>query len=499
MNRDEDLHDQHPEWPDEPVSEGVLHPDHEPVVDEHPEKDVVTFADIVRRQFMDNRVAVFALRSVQMLILLATVAPLIALNVPYVMVTDAGLELPIFERMFDRLTFKGGVDIFFNLLLVLGPAFWLSGRFARAVGLSGDRASMRGNPAVWGGLLVAYYAFFGLLAWKAHPIYLKLIGIAAGATFLILVGALSARRLTPRDKRRRANQVRVIVALGFAAAFTVLQLEWKYTKPSEVFRYRVEKEDVKFSLSPPIFFHPDNASDDNALALNRSLKPPSISARHLLGTDANGRDVFSRMLYGTRISLTIGIIAVSIYVTIGIILGSIAGYFGGKVDLLIMFVLQVLICIPTLFLLLTIIALFDQRSIFLIMLAIGLTSWTGVTRLVRGEFFRQRSIEYVAAAKCLGVPERRIIFSHILKNSIGPVLVAAAFGVAGAILTESFLSFLGLGDTNAPSWGQILAEGRDKRKNWLIFSPGIAIFFVVTVLNIVGEGLRDALDPKLRT
>jgi peptide/nickel transport system permease protein len=134
----------------------------------------------------------------------------------------------------------------------------------------------------------------------------------------------------------------------------------------------------------------------------------------------------------------------------------------------------------------------------MVMVTIGLISWTGITRLVRGEFFRQRSIDYVVAAKALGIPERRIIFGHILKNAMAPVLVAAAFGVAGAILAESFLSFIGLGDPNAPSWGGILQEGRAHRKSWLILSPGIAIFFVVTVLNLVGDGLRDALDPKLR-
>jgi peptide/nickel transport system permease protein len=157
-----------------------------------------------------------------------------------------------------------------------------------------------------------------------------------------------------------------------------------------------------------------------------------------------------------------------------------------------------MLCIPTIFLLLTIIAIFDTRSIFMIMLAIGLISWTGVTRLVRGEFMRHKNSDYVMAARALGIPKRRIIFGHILKNSMGPVLVAAAFGVGGAILAESFLSFLGLGDTNAPSWGQILAEGRATRKDWLILSPGAAIFFVVTVLNIAGDGLRDALDPRLR-
>jgi peptide/nickel transport system permease protein len=319
---------------------------------------------------------------------------------------------------------------------------------------------------------------------------------------LLYWNATSSRGMPARDVRRRRANMRYALGGVFTLTFVLTLFVWDFTSRAVIYRTEIaqlEKAGEGWAVTPPIFFHPANTADDNSLALERALKPPSFEDKNLLGTDPNGRDVFTRLLYGTRISLTIGIIAVSIYVTIGIILGSLAGYFGGKVDLLIMFVLQVMLCIPTFFLLLTIIALFDTRSIFMIMVAIGVTGWTGVTRLVRGEFFRQRSIEYVTAAKCLGIPERKIIFGHILKNSVGPVLVAAAFGIAGAILAESFLSFLGLGDTNAPSWGQILRQGQTERKAWLIFSPGLAIFFVVTILNLVGEGLRDALDPKLRT
>jgi len=500
VNRDDDLHDQHPEWPEEPVPAHEPETGPEPSAVPHPHKDVVTFWDIVGRQFMANRVAVFALRSVQVLIVLATAAPLIALNIPYVLKTKDGLEFPLFAKLFDRLVFKGGVDVFFNLLLILGPIWLLTGKLIRAGALSGGVPDRRRilRSGILGALLVGFIA---LLGWKAHPIYWNLLGFALGGSAIMVISALSARKLPAREVRARAANTRYVVGLLFGAVFVLMMFRWEYTSGTVIYRKQIEemrKNDEGFSLSPPIFFHPDNAADDNSLALERPLKPPSIEHRTLLGTDNNGRDVFTRLLYGTRISLTIGIIAVSIYVTIGIFLGSLAGYFGGKMDLFIMFLLQVMLCIPTFFLLLTIIALFDTRSVFMIMIAIGVTGWTGVTRLVRGEFFRQRSIEYVAAAKCLGIPERRIIFGHILKNSVGPVLVSVAFGIAGAILAESFLSFIGLGDTNAPSWGQILAEGRTHRKNWLIFSPGIAIFFVVTILNLVGEGLRDALDPKLR-
>jgi len=219
---------------------------------------------------------------------------------------------------------------------------------------------------------------------------------------------------------------------------------------------------------------------------------------HPLGTDPGGRDVFTALLYGTRISMTIGVIAVGIYVTIGIILGSLAGFFGGWVDILISRFIEVMICFPLLFFVLTIVSVFDTRTIFLIMAAIGVTAWPGVARLVRGEFLTQRGSDYVTAAEALGIPNRRIIFRHVLPNALTPVLVAATFGIASAILTESAISFLGLGDPDAASWGMLLNKGRQTNFKWLILAPGAAIFFTVTVFNLLGDGLRDALDPKLR-
>jgi peptide/nickel transport system permease protein len=250
------------------------------------------------------------------------------------------------------------------------------------------------------------------------------------------------------------------------------------------------------AVFPPVHFHPDNVGELGGAPASRSLKRPD--GDNLLGCDLNGRDVAARLLYGTRISLTIGLVAVAIYVTIGVILGSLAGYYRGRVDLWISRLVEVMICFPTMFLLLTIVAIFESRSIFLIMAAIGLVGWPGVTRLVRGEFLRQSSLDYVTAAKALGLPERRVIFGHLLPNCVGPVLVSATFGIAGAILTESGLAFLGLGDTTAASWGQMLNSGRSEGQWHLIVAPGFAIFFVVTVFNLLGEGLRDALDPKLR-
>jgi len=464
-----------------------------------PEAEIVTFWDITRQQFAKNRPAMAALYCVLGLIALATAAPLIAMNVPYLMQTPEGTAWPLFGHLFDQILFPSGVDIFFNLFLILGPFWWLGGGFAAALlgpgGLDRRRALGYGVPFA---LLVGLCVLWSFAVQSCYP---WLLGFGLLGTLGSALQTWRMRRHTPRARRRIRLQTRAGLGLLFAVAFILILYPLSTTRPLVTYRTvvsQLEKRNEGWALEPPIFFHPDNKGEESAVVNARILKPPSLKSGNLLGTDNNGRDVFARIVYGTRISLTIGLIAVSIYTLIGLILGSLAGYFGGRLDMLIVGLLQVMLCIPWIFLLLTIIAVFDTRSIFMIMVAIGLTGWPGITRLVRGEFFRQRSIDYVTAAVALGLPKRRIIFGHILKNSVGPVLVAVAFGVASAILAESFISFLGLWDTNAPSWGQILMQGRNQRVDWLILSPGMAIFFVVTILNLVGDGLRDAIDPKLR-
>lgn len=224
------------------------------------------------------------------------------------------------------------------------------------------------------------------------------------------------------------------------------------------------------------------------------------SGPHWLGTDASGRDVLCRMIWGGRVSLSVGLVAVAIYVTIGIIVGALAGYYRGWCDLLISRIIEVMICFPTFFLILTIVALVGQ-NIVNIMIVIGLTGWTGIARLVRGEFLRLVDQEFVVAGRALGYTPMRIIFRHVLPNAMAPVLVSATFGIAGAILTESGLSFLGLGISKpTPSWGGLLADGRDSLQHapWLIHFPGLAIFLTITAYNLMGEALRDASDPRLR-
>ncbi|MBD3379652.1 MAG: ABC transporter permease subunit [Candidatus Omnitrophica bacterium] len=228
------------------------------------------------------------------------------------------------------------------------------------------------------------------------------------------------------------------------------------------------------------------------------LKPPS--PEHFFGTDNLGRDVFSRMLYGARISLSVGFIAVIISVCIGILLGGLSGYYGGRVDALIMRFVEVMYCFPTFFLIMMVIT-FLGPSIVNVMVVIGLTSWPGLCRLVRAEFLSLRERDFVSSAKVQGIPDRRIIFRHILPNAMAPVYVSATLSVGAAILVESALSFLGLGvQIPRPSWGNILTAGKNYLDYawWLTFFPGIAILLTVLSFNLVGEGLRELLDPRLR-
>ncbi len=222
--------------------------------------------------------------------------------------------------------------------------------------------------------------------------------------------------------------------------------------------------------------------------------------RHILGTDSTGRDILSRMIWGARISLSIGFVAVSIYVLIGIVVGSISGYFGGRIDMIISRIIEIVICFPVFFLILTIIA-FVGPSITNIMIIIGLTSWTGIARLVRGEFLKLRDLDYIIAAKALGVSDFKIIFKHLLPNALTPVLVSATFGIASAMLIEAGLSFLGFGVREPfPSWGMMISEGQSDVLNywWLSLIPGFAIFISVTTYNLIGDALREAIDPRLR-
>jgi len=233
------------------------------------------------------------------------------------------------------------------------------------------------------------------------------------------------------------------------------------------------------------------------IVLGRYLPP---SAEHPLGTDKFGRDVLSRILYGARISLSIGFLAVGISITFGSLVGALAGYFRGWVDTAIARGIDMLLSIPRLILLLVIIAIFEP-SIWLIIAVLGLTGWYGSARIVRGQFLQLREQEFVQASRALGYSDARIIFRHILPNTIAPIIVIATLGIGVTILLEAALSFLGLGvQPPTASWGSMIDDGRDAMITawWISTFPGLAIVATVVSFNLVGDGLRDALDPKLR-
>jgi peptide/nickel transport system permease protein len=271
-----------------------------------------------------------------------------------------------------------------------------------------------------------------------------------------------------RTWRRFRRSPIAVAALGFVVAVIVLA-----------------------AAAPLLAPHPPNAID-----FARRLLPPGDG--HPLGTDDLGRDVLSRMIYGARVSLAVGLLATALSLVIGMALGAVAGYYGGAADWIVSRLIEVVLCFPFLLLVLAIVALF-QPSLWTILIALAITSWTTEARFVRAEFLRIRELEYAQAARASGARDPRIIFRHLLPNALAPVLVSSSFGVASAILTESALSFLGYGVAlPASSWGSILAVAQEYIDFawWLALFPGLAIFATVAAFNLIGDRLRDALDPR---
>lgn len=238
----------------------------------------------------------------------------------------------------------------------------------------------------------------------------------------------------------------------------------------------------------------------DAIDFTLKQKPPSLE--HWLGTDHLGRDMYTRIIYGGRISLSVGIIAVVIQVIIGTIMGSLAGYYGGKIDGFIMRLTDIILCFPFLLICIIIVAILGA-SIYNIMLVLGILGWPGLARIIRGQILSLKEQEFMEAADALGLSDTRKIFKHLLPNTVASIIVFATMGMASAILTEASLSFLGMGvNPPTPSWGNMIQAARDnyiiKHIWWYWVPPGLAIFITIMSLNILGDGLRDALDPKMK-
>ena len=367
---------------------------------------------------------------------------------------------------------------------------------------------LRSTFAQWGArlgllwiVLVAVVAVFAPLLANSRPLLVSRDGVlsspvveamtVADVTWMVAFFTVLLVALLPMGWGKKIL-ITVLVALISA------MLAPRWVQPPalvihEQYREQVVQGAFDWAVFPPIPYSPRDYLRDQG---DTGFQPPS--GRHWMGTEENGADVLSRMVHASRIALGIGLVATGIAMVIGVIIGGMMGYFSGIIDIIGMRLVEIFEAIPTLFLLLTFVAFFG-RNLYIMMVIIGLTSWTGYARYLRAEFLKLRQQDFVQAAVAGGMSTPSILFRHMLPNGIAPVLVAASFGFASAILAEATLSFLGLGLVDAPSWGQMLNQAvRSSAFNWwMAIFPGGAIFLTVFAYNLIGDALRDAIDPKL--
>ena len=350
-------------------------------------------------------------------------------------------------------------------------------------------------------IVLVFCAVFAPFLANSHPILMKQSGVISSPllrhltptdVWLLVAAFTSVLLLLPRfTLAKRAMFWAAIVLVAAPLCFQFVRPP--KTVVFERYREATKAGLVEWAVHTPIAFSPtDRLRDQPELRLTA----PSLA--HPMGTDIDGSDVASRMIYACRIALSIGFISTGIATIIGIIVGGILGYFAGWVDMIGLRIVEVFSAIPTLFLLLAFVAFFG-RNLYLMMVIIGLTGWVGTAIFVRAEFLRLRQQDFVQAAKACGLPLWSILFRHMLPNGITPVLVNVSFGVAGGILSESTLSFLGLGLVDEPSWGALLNQALGAGGSfywWIAYFPGKAIFLTVLAYNLIGEALRDAIDPR---
>ncbi len=437
---------------------------------------------IVLRDTVSQLGARLAVAWIGLLILGAVFGPFLANSFPLVARVDGRWESPMWRYLVPT-------DV---VLLVV---------FIAAIILCGVRqmtVSVKAGIVIWLVALVIPLSLWAVLArdlsWYRHEYGTGLVAISLAVAFGLDLAVLVVVPL----KLPLSSRQWTILGL-FAVALTGI-LVLHPVKPPTTIIYDQYRElgragRMQFSLHAPVPYSPTDRLRDQPDA--QLLAPDT---RHWMGTEINGADVFSRMIHASRVALAIGFIATGIAIVAGCAVGGVMGYFSGRVDMLGMRLLEIFEAIPTLFLLISCVAFFG-RSLYLVMVIIGLTSWSGYARFVRAEFLRLRNQDFVLAAIAAGLPLRSVLFRHMLPNGLVPVLVSASFGVASAILSESVLSFLGLGLIDEPSWGDLLNQATGQGGTftwWLAVFPGLAIFLTVFSYNLIGEALRDALDPKLR-
>ncbi len=418
-----------------------------------------------------------------LLLLLASVfAPLIATSFPLLAKENGHWSSPAIRFMQSAdLVWLGAFLLGVVLLITRAVTFWNA--ILAIVWFIALLVPLTLWPAVRGG-------------WRPGA---EALGNSFGISVLIVVG-LGCLGILVAAPLLSSVRLPVNIAMGCVAVVVTILFIAFPVQPSaapiyETYRERKAAGLIQYELNAVVPFSPNDYQRD---VDDPRLKPPS--AQHWMGTEQSGSDVFSRMLHASRIALSVGFIATGVAVIIGIVVGGVMGYFAGSVDMIGMRLIEIFEAIPSLILLLTVAAFFG-RNLYLMMLIIGLLSWTGYARFIRADFLTLRDRDFVHAAIASGLPTRSIIFRHMLPNGLTAVLVNTSFGVASAILTEAVLSFLGLGLVDEPSWGQLLNQVRAGGTGfqwWIATFPGLAIFLTVFAYNLIGEAMRDALDPSLR-
>jgi peptide/nickel transport system permease protein len=454
---------------------------------------------------LGQRAAKFSLGWILVVAVLGVTAPFLANSHPYLYrVKGSTLTSPLLAHLTPT-------DIILVLLtLAVGFVLWrrptprlswlLCGFLVLAVG---SMAALRaGIPrllamSLWRPESIATNEWFhgSPLLWRVVVVlhFLAAVAIVAPSVLTLWIGSQMVRSAVVEKRIPLMSAVLLLTTLSLAALFL------KSTPTNiiyEQYRQAEQRGDVELVVRAPIPYSPNDRLRDRSI--DEALRPPGST--YLMGTTQYREDMFSRMIHACRVALSIGLIATGISTLIGVVVGGVIGYFGGKLDLLGMRIIEILEAIPVMLVLLIITVSFG-RSLYLMMVAIGVLTWTSDARFIRGEFFKLRRQDFVQAAVAAGLPRSSIIFRHMLPNGIAPVLVNASFGIAGAIILESTLSFLGMGlDAEDPSWGQLLMQARGGGGfNWWVGTfPGLAIFLTVFSYILIGESMRDALDPKLK-
>ena len=487
--------------------------------DQHP-----TYWQIVWRQFCKRRLGVAALIVILLFVLAGIYAPLLASSKPLVVEYQGDWYFPLFRYLFYPGFFTKRLDIFYNLLMFTFPFFALAcatcRRFPRI-----SRWILGGTAALQGILFLILIAFpphdpavnpqlnqerqsagaSGVSTWQKE---LEFLTPYAQLNLLLRYERAVAqqKRLQPYEKAYELRAKRLgQTNLLFPSLWNLTYQQEKQTEKTanqEEIQYLSDRRTwleeqsahLKHVVMPIVrpFHGKDDAGGDQTL-------------NHLIAweelTRINRKDMVASLLFGVRISLSVGLLAIGLALLIGIPVGALAGFYGGKLDLIVYRLIEIWESMPTFFMLLMVVAFLQSKSIFLIIAVIGLFGWTGFSRFVRGEFFRQKELLYVEACRALGYPDRTIIFSHLLPNSIPPVLTLVPFAIMGAITSEAGLSFLGLGEEGSNSWGVLMDEGRSAfpSESYLLWPPAILLTILLVAIAIVGDTLRDALDPKLHS